>query len=176
MFSVVWLIAALLPLLSAGGSALAAVEPPYRFLTEWAKLSAVDGRQLSPPLDKNTSMAVLWLLPSQGYHTYAHEAGDGRHSPHRDGACRRRTAFRGQGADSLHCGHGSFAAGRRQKPSALQRRAGVSRVPGKRTARRHAGHFPARLFRSALPAPCTRAFFLPHRAAGTGQRGAAVVV
>ena len=76
MFSVVWLIAALLPLLSAGGSALAAAEPPYRFLTEWAKLSAVDGRQLSPPLDKNTSMAVLWLLPSQGYHTYAHEAGD----------------------------------------------------------------------------------------------------
>ena len=54
----------------------AAEEPPYRFHTEWAKLSAVDGRQLSPPIDRNTSMAVLWLLPSPGYHTYAHEAGD----------------------------------------------------------------------------------------------------
>ncbi len=76
MFSLVWLLAALLPLLGDGGSAFAATEPPYRFLTEWAKLSAVDGRQLTPPVDRNTSMAVLWLLPSQGYHTYAHEAGD----------------------------------------------------------------------------------------------------
>ncbi len=75
-FFLVWLIAALLPLVFGGGSALAAADPPYRFLTEWAKLSAVDGRRLTPPLDRNTSMAVLWLLPSQGYHTYAHEAGD----------------------------------------------------------------------------------------------------
>lgn len=57
-------------------SAFAATEQPYRFHTEWAKLSAVDGRQLTPPVDKNTSMAVLWLLPAPGYHTYAHESGD----------------------------------------------------------------------------------------------------
>ena len=50
--------------------------PPYRFHTEWVKLSAVDGRQLEPPTDKNTAMAVLWLIPSPGYHTYAHEPGE----------------------------------------------------------------------------------------------------
>lgn len=70
------LILTLLHVLPGGSSALADSEPPYRFHTEWAKLSAVDGRQLLPPLDRNTSMAVLWLLPAQGYHTYAHEAGD----------------------------------------------------------------------------------------------------
>ena len=66
----------LLPVLAGGKSAFASEEPPYRFHTEWAKLSAVDGRQLTPPVDKNTAMAVLWLLPSPGYHTYAHEPGD----------------------------------------------------------------------------------------------------
>ena len=70
------LLTTLLPFLTGGASALADTDPPYRFHTEWAKLSAVDGRQLTPPVDKNTSMAVLWLLPAQGYHTYAHEAGD----------------------------------------------------------------------------------------------------
>ncbi|WP_298067737.1 cytochrome c biogenesis protein CcdA [uncultured Mailhella sp.] len=50
--------------------------PPYRFHTEWVKLSAVDGKQLAPPTDRNISMAVLWLIPSPGYHTYAHEPGD----------------------------------------------------------------------------------------------------
>ena len=72
----VCLLSAALCLLCGEKLSFAAEEPPYRFHTEWAKLSAVDGRQLSPPLDKNTSMAVLWLLPSPGYHTYAHEAGD----------------------------------------------------------------------------------------------------
>ena len=76
IFGLVWLLAVMLPFLPGEDSARAANEPPYRFLTEWAKLSAVDGRQLQPPVDKNTSMAVLWLLPSAGYHTYAHEAGD----------------------------------------------------------------------------------------------------
>ena len=73
---VVVFVLTLLPVFSGGGSSLAAEEAPYRFHTEWAKLSAVDGRQLTPPVDKNTAMAVLWLLPSQGYHTYAHEPGD----------------------------------------------------------------------------------------------------
>lgn len=50
--------------------------PPYRFHTEWVKLSAVDGRQLDPPTDKNIAMAVLWLIPAPGYHTYAHDPGD----------------------------------------------------------------------------------------------------
>lgn len=76
IFCLVCLVAVLFPLLQSGGSARASGEPPYRFHTEWAKLSAVDGRQLQPPVDRNTSMAVLWLLPSAGYHTYAHEAGD----------------------------------------------------------------------------------------------------
>ena len=72
----VCLLSAALSLLCGGRLSVAAEEPPYTFHTEWAKLSAVDGRQLTPPLEKNTCMAVLWLLPSPGYHTYAHEAGD----------------------------------------------------------------------------------------------------
>lgn len=56
--------------------AVAEANPPYRFHTEWVKLSAVDGRQLDPPTDKNIAMAVLWLIPAPGYHTYAHEPGD----------------------------------------------------------------------------------------------------
>ena len=60
--------------LGAGPSS-AAQSLPYRFHTEWTKLSAVDGRQLSPPVDENAAMAVLWLIPEPGYYTYAHEPG-----------------------------------------------------------------------------------------------------
>ena len=71
-----WCLVFALVLLSGGKPAPASDDEPYRFHTEWAKLSAVDGRQLTPPVDTNTCMAVLWLLPSQGYHTYTHEPGD----------------------------------------------------------------------------------------------------
>jgi len=50
-------------------------EPPYSFRTEWAKLSTHDGSQLIPPVSSNASVAVLWLLPRSGYHTYAYSAG-----------------------------------------------------------------------------------------------------
>lgn len=72
----VCLVPAMFSLLPGGGPAFAASAQPYRFHTEWAKLSAVDGRKLTPPVEKNISMAVLWLLPEPGYHTYAHEQGD----------------------------------------------------------------------------------------------------
>ncbi|MBR4423575.1 MAG: hypothetical protein IKS68_05065, partial [Mailhella sp.] len=62
-------------LLAWAGAVLAADPAPFFFKTEWSRLSAVDGRELSPPLDKNVPMAVLWLIPGQGYHTYAHEPG-----------------------------------------------------------------------------------------------------
>ena len=75
-FCLLFFALALLPVLAGERPALAADDAPYRFHTEWAKLSAVDGRQLTPPMDRNTCMAVLWLLPSQGYHTYAHDPGD----------------------------------------------------------------------------------------------------
>ncbi len=58
------------------GRADAAQAPPYRFHTEWAKLSAMDGRRLSHPVDQNVDVAVLWLIPSAGYYTYGHEAGE----------------------------------------------------------------------------------------------------
>ena len=58
------------------GRADAVQAPPYRFHTEWAKLSAMDGRRLSPPVDQNVDVAVLWLIPSAGYYTYGHEAGE----------------------------------------------------------------------------------------------------
>ncbi|WP_144277292.1 protein-disulfide reductase DsbD family protein [Mailhella massiliensis] len=70
------LLLALLFVLPCGKAASASSGLPYRFHTEWAKLSAVDGRTLTPPLEKNTSMAVLWLMPQSGYHSYAHEGGD----------------------------------------------------------------------------------------------------
>ena len=70
------LLLALFFVFSGGKAASAASDLPYRFHTDWAKLSAVDGRTLTPPLEKNTSMAVLWLMPQPGYHTYAHENGD----------------------------------------------------------------------------------------------------
>jgi thiol:disulfide interchange protein DsbD len=65
-----------LAFLLAGDHAHAAISLPYRFHTEWAKLSAVDGRKLDSSLDKNISMAVLWMLPEPGYHTYAHIPGE----------------------------------------------------------------------------------------------------
>lgn len=70
------LLLALFFVFPCGRAASAASDLPYRFHTEWAKLSAVDGRTLTPPLEKNTSMAVLWLMPQPGYHTYAHNGGD----------------------------------------------------------------------------------------------------
>ena len=73
-FSIVILACLAFALLSAGSSN-AAQPLPYRFHTEWTKLSAVDGRQLSPPVDENAAMAVLWLIPEQGYYTYAHDPG-----------------------------------------------------------------------------------------------------
>ena len=62
--------------LPGAGPAFAAQALPYRFHTEWYKLSAVDGRELSPPVGENCAMAVLWLLPEEGYYTYSHEPGD----------------------------------------------------------------------------------------------------
>jgi thiol:disulfide interchange protein DsbD len=62
-------------ILAWAGIALAVDPAPFFFKTEWARLSAVDGRELAPPLDRNVPMAVLWLIPGQGYHTYAHEPG-----------------------------------------------------------------------------------------------------
>jgi len=51
--------------------------PAYRFHTEWVKLSSIDGRTLTPPVEKNISMAVLWLIPSDGHYTYAHDSRSG---------------------------------------------------------------------------------------------------
>ncbi|MBQ8665116.1 MAG: hypothetical protein IJ474_04980, partial [Mailhella sp.] len=52
---------------------------PYRFHTEWAQLSAKDMAELSVPDEQSGSahaaVAVLWLIPGQGYYTYAHEPG-----------------------------------------------------------------------------------------------------
>ena len=58
------------------GTASANQALPYRFHTEWCRLSAVDGRELSPPIGENCAMAVLWLIPEEGYYTYSHEPGD----------------------------------------------------------------------------------------------------
>ncbi len=71
----VMLIAAFCCAFLGTGSALAAQTPPYRFHTEWAKLSAVDGRKLTPPVDANAALAVLWLIPEPGYYTYSHSSG-----------------------------------------------------------------------------------------------------
>ena len=73
-FSIYLLVFLIFAMLGAGPCS-AAQPLPYRFHTEWTKLSAVDGRQLSPPVDENAAMAVLWLIPEPGYYTYAHEPG-----------------------------------------------------------------------------------------------------
>lgn len=75
-FAVAILFALMLCAFLGAGSAFAAQNLPYRFHTEWYKLSAVDGRELSPPVDENCAMAVLWLTPETGYYTYSHEPGD----------------------------------------------------------------------------------------------------
>ena len=51
-------------------------EPPYSFITEWSKLSAVDARYILGDVDKNILLAVLWLNPAPGYHTYSDKPGD----------------------------------------------------------------------------------------------------
>ena len=69
VFAAVSLLALMLCAFLGAGSAFAAQNLPYRFHTEWYKLSAVDGRELSPPVDENCAMAVLWLTPEAGYYT-----------------------------------------------------------------------------------------------------------
>ena len=53
-----------------------AAELPYEFRVEWMRLTDQEGKALTPPVDAAT-VAVLWLLPKEGYHTYAHDPGDG---------------------------------------------------------------------------------------------------
>ncbi|MBP3730661.1 MAG: thioredoxin family protein [Mailhella sp.] len=62
-------------LLAWTGGVNASPVSPYSFRTEWAKLSAVDGKALAHGIDKNVFMTVLWLLPEDGYHTYSHTPG-----------------------------------------------------------------------------------------------------
>ena len=74
-FAAFYFLTALLCAFLGADSAFAAQSPPYRFHTEWTKLSAVDGRELTPPVEENAAMAVLWLIPEAGYYTYSHEPG-----------------------------------------------------------------------------------------------------
>lgn len=52
-----------------------AAELPYSFRVEWASLTDEEGGTLHPPA-KSAVVAVLWLLPSEGYHTYDHAPGE----------------------------------------------------------------------------------------------------
>lgn len=71
------LLVALLCLLPSGGARGA--ELPYGFHVEWAALTPAEGQRLAPPveLDASVPLAVLWLTPQDGYHTYAHKPGEG---------------------------------------------------------------------------------------------------
>ncbi len=53
-----------------------AAELPYEFRVEWMRLTDQERKALEPPVDADT-VAVLWLLPKEGYHTYAHDSDDG---------------------------------------------------------------------------------------------------
>lgn len=77
VFSICCLLAALWSLSPHGGARGA--DLPYSFHVEWAALTPAEGRQLTPPveLDVSVPLAVLWLTPKDGYHTYAHEPGEG---------------------------------------------------------------------------------------------------
>lgn len=48
---------------------------PYGFRVEWGHLTEQECAELQVPA--GTAVAVLWLLPDEGYHTYAHEPGEG---------------------------------------------------------------------------------------------------
>ncbi len=52
---------------------------PYRFHTEWAKLSEKETDRLfaasQQKKNDHAAVAVLWLIPEPGYYTYSHEPG-----------------------------------------------------------------------------------------------------
>ena len=141
-------------ILAWAGIALAVDPAPFFFKTEWARLSAVDGRELAPPLDRNVPMAVLWLIPGQGYHTYAHEPGA-------EGAPLRIRALAGGSPLPSSSVQAFYVAGS-ERSDASGAKSYVHDGPTpvflvfRERVDEAAGYLPARLFRPSLRA-CARA-------------------
>lgn len=62
---------------------VSAAELPYGFRVEWKRLMPHEAEEIAEEiagesnLPPHTTVAVLWLLPEEGYHTYAHDPGEG---------------------------------------------------------------------------------------------------